>query len=236
MDRCRPVTVVDIQERLITSGERGTNPLASTKIVTIDRLLVNAPISEWNDILEENVRSVMDTVATLVFAASLKNYTLQQVYRKTTGSNPFADLTFCDAMDCITKQMAQPLEFEDEFSSATMDIDYANECCPRIPFRRDGRLVGPKSMPRIEICIDCFFDSRTMPRIYLDQNMHDILLYGAIGFLVPDAVRSQLIADDKVYAEFTEDSTVADLGELVLKGISDNQFIGLLEVIVPVTN
>lgn len=230
----QPVTVVNIQERLVISTDNDANPLSDVQMVGVDRLLVGVPVSEWSSVLEENAQGIMATITQLVFVAATNNYLLEQAYRKTTGTNPFSHFSACDVFDCITKQMAQPLEFSDYPPSATSAINYNIECSPRIPFRRDGTLVGRRSNPRIEICVDCFYDAQARKRIVLDQGFYEILLYGAIGFLIPDNIRDQLIANTNVYPEFTEESTVSDLGELVLKGTSDNQLMALLEVVVPV--
>lgn len=230
-----PITLFDIQKALLSNPTGKANILVRGDGLFIDKLLHRVPMDEWESVINDNYIYISEMTSFLVARAAKYNHALEVEYCARTKTEPF-ELTFCDARGCINNQMAQPLDMED-FPGSNPNIDYENDCVPFIPIRRNGGLIGPRSHPRISICLDCFYVSRvpigTEKQIYMCSSIESAIVYGAVGLLVPDQVRTWMIEDDDAYFGFDEHSTVSKLGQLVV-GMADTRLINLLKTLTPV--
>lgn len=234
MATSRHITVVDIQNALLRTSTGNALRLEIAGMVKIDTLLANIPMDEWESTINANMDAIVETVANLMLRAAIINYAAEVAHRKATGTNPFT-FSVCDAQWCKTEQMGQPMD-EEDFAFSDPTIDYTNDCCPRIPFRRDGTLVGPLSEPRLEICLDCFYGARrsmVSSTIRLREQLANIIIYGAVGFLVPESIRAWLIKDETTYFAFTEESPVWELGLILATQVCDDYLIRLLRQLPP---
>jgi len=231
-----PVTVVDIQNALLSACTGNAARIELAGMTKIDTLLTNISMGQWEDIIDANLSMIVENVARLVLRAAIINYTLETTHRMAIGVNPFT-FAGCDVRWCETEQMAQPM-CEEDFPFSDPTINYDADCCPRIPFRRDGTLTGVLSEPRMDICLDCFYGARrrtlSTPDIHLKEQFESMLIYGAVGFLVPMSVRTWLIEDETTYFTFTEESPVWELGLIVANDVSDNRLIALLQALTPI--